>query len=92
MFRYADVSRAQETLQSMQERQHEIRKIEQSVNELHQLFLEMGTMVERQGATITRLKEHVHATEDFTEQAVTQTGQAAEKKRSLRKVSFGGND
>lgn len=82
------MAKAQETLQSMQERQHEIRKIEQSVSELHQLFLEMGAMVERQGTSIARLAEHVHATEAFTEQAVIQTDQAVEKKRQLRKVKL----
>ena len=88
MFRVADLANAQETLASMEARQVEIRKIESSVNELHQLFIETSALVDKQGFAIKRLSEHVNATEAFTEQAVIQTEQAVEKKKSLRKVNF----
>jgi syntaxin 1A len=87
MFRVADLANAQETLASMEARQAEIRKIESSVNELHQLFIETSALVDKQGIAIKRLSEHVNATEAFTEQAVIQTEQAVEKKKSIRKVS-----
>ena len=88
MFKVIDLGKAKETLQAMQERQNEIRKIEASVAELHAVFVEMATLMDQQGSKINRIAEYVRQTEGYTETAAQQTEQAVEKKRALRKKKW----
>lgn len=66
----ANKAQAQKTLDEMKERHIEIQKIERSMSELHQMFLDVSFIVAQQGSTIDKVDEYVQASLEATEQAV----------------------
>lgn len=56
-------------LAEAQSRQNEIQKIEETIVQLTEMFIEMSTLVEAQGQVINTIEQHVEATEQYTEQA-----------------------
>ncbi|EDR14260.1 syntaxin-like protein [Laccaria bicolor S238N-H82] len=69
----------------VQGRQEDLRKMEQTLAELAQLFNDMGTLIEQQEAVITAVEDTARDVEANTEKALQHTGQAVVHARSYRK-------
>jgi len=78
---------AKNALLDIQERHKEILKIEKSINELHQLFVDMAVLVENQGELIDQIEYNVLQSVNFTEKGVQelQTARKYQKKKLERK-------
>ena len=75
-------------LQDILEQHDEIVRIEQSIIELQQLFLDMAVLIEAQGEVILSIEEQVGQTVDNTEAGVTQLRHAVKLQRKSRKKMF----
>jgi len=60
---------AKKALQFIQDRHKDIIKLEISMNELHQLFVDMALLVHRQGELIDQIEYNVSTAEAYTKQA-----------------------
>ncbi len=85
IFSLANRSSFQRTLAEMRERHDEIVAIERSMAELHQMFLDMATVVEAQGELVDKVEEHVDATAEYTEAAAVQMRGAVVGQRSAQR-------
>lgn len=83
--RYGD-SRA--VYREVQERHQDIRRMEQTLTELAQLFSDMGTLVEQDDAKITAIEQTARKVEDDTEHALVDTGRAVEHARNARRMRW----
>ncbi|KAF7489097.1 Syntaxin-1A [Sarcoptes scabiei] len=79
---------AREQLAEIQARHADILKIEKSIRELHDMFIEMSTLVMNQGESINRIENHVKSTHDYLQDANEQTKQAMEYKAKARKCKI----
>jgi len=66
---------AQQT-REIEARHNDILQLEKSIKELHDLFMDMCTLVQEQGDMVDRIENNVFATQDYVEKAVTHTKQA----------------
>jgi len=80
-------SAAKNALLDIQERHKDILKIEKSINELHQLFVDMAVLVESQGELIDQIEYNVQQSAAYTEKAVIELSEARryQKKKVERK-------
>jgi t-SNARE complex subunit (syntaxin) len=85
MFSLANKSIAQKTLAEMRDRQLEIKNIEKSVADLHQLFLEVQLVVNQQGDVLDRLETQMAEAEGVTDAAADEMHGAVEKKKSAQR-------
>ncbi|XP_046396421.1 syntaxin-like isoform X2 [Ischnura elegans] len=76
---------ARRVLDEVKARHEEIIKIEQSIRELRDLFVDMAILVEAQGGTIDVILYHVGKTAEHAEKAKRKIHQAKELKTSVRK-------
>lgn len=79
---------AKQQLAEITERHADIIKIEKSIRELHDMFVDMAMLVEQQGEMIDRIETHVQSTYDFVEKAREQTKQAMEYQTKARKLKI----
>ncbi|KAH9517126.1 Syntaxin-1A [Dermatophagoides farinae] len=79
---------AREKLEEIQARHEDILKIEKSIRELHEMFVDMATLVENQGEMINRIENHVQETNDYVEKGREQTKQAMEYQTKARKCKI----
>lgn len=77
---------ARKVLEEMRERHQDIMLIEKSIMELHQLFLEMATLVDQQGDLVNQIEAHVDRAAHYTEQAAGEMRIAVEHQKSRLKV------
>lgn len=85
IFASANRAQAQSTLAQMRERHQEIQNIERSVQELHQMFLDIALIIEQQGEMIDKIEDHVDATLEYTEQAAEEMKGAVVKQRKMQR-------
>lgn len=76
------------TLANMQDRCRDVKNIEKSILELHQLFLDMQTMVVEQGDIINRVETNVDNTVGYTEEAAADMKVAVEYQKSIWKKKW----
>ncbi|KAI9596814.1 t-SNARE [Syncephalis fuscata] len=76
---------AKRALREVQERHEDIRRIEQTILELHTLFQEMQTLVESQGQMIDSIENNVTNAANYTETAVKHIDTAIVHRKSARK-------
>jgi t-SNARE complex subunit (syntaxin) len=88
MFSMANRSLAKKQLDEMKERHHDILAIEKSIQELHQMFLDMALLVDQQGELIDRVGEHVEASADYTAKAAVQMEAAVSSKRRSQRCKW----
>lgn len=88
LFSMANKSLAQTKLNEMQERQHEILAIEKSIQEIHEMFLDMSLLVDQQGELIDKVGEHVEATLVTTQKAAKHMQSAVQAKRRNQKLKW----
>jgi syntaxin 1B/2/3 len=76
---------AEEALKYVQSKHKEIQKLEASINELHQLFVDMAILVEAQGELINQIEKNVESATNYTRQGVKQLEQANKLQKKSRK-------
>jgi len=88
IFSMANRAQAQRQLDEMRERHHDIVAIEESLRQLHQMFVDMAIIVENQGEIIDKVEEHVSGTVEYTEHAAQEMRQAVVKQRGIQKKKW----
>lgn len=78
---------AKAVLSEVQSRHDDIKKIEKTILELHQLFVDMQMMVEQQAETLNQIETHAETTVVDLEQGNQDIGKAIVSARSTRAVS-----
>lgn len=79
-------AQVEQRLRDMKERQVEIQRIERSIQELHQMFVDVSIMVNQQGGQIDNILSYVSLTQEHAEKAaVVMHVSVAQKKAALRR-------
>nr|XP_032799928.1 syntaxin-1A-like isoform X2 [Petromyzon marinus] len=73
-------------LGEIQSRHEELLKLEKSIQEVHDMFINIAIMVASQGDMVNNIEEHVKSASEHTEKGRTVLEQAVTHKRSARKV------
>ncbi|KAI9173081.1 hypothetical protein H9P43_007212 [Blastocladiella emersonii ATCC 22665] len=81
----AQYMEARQALQDIQERHQDIIKIEKSILELQQLFVDMSVLVAQQGELLNQIDSHVTKAVDYTEQGVEEMKEANKIQKRSRK-------
>mmetsp|Transcript_1523 Transcript_1523/g.3153 ORF Transcript_1523/g.3153 Transcript_1523/m.3153 type:complete len:331 (+) Transcript_1523:209-1201(+) len=71
--------------EDVQSKHQELMRLETSITELHQLFVDMAILVEQQGELLDNIEEVVSKAAEFTGQGVEQLGKAKDLQKSVRK-------
>ncbi|KAI8340274.1 t-SNARE [Chlamydoabsidia padenii] len=71
-------------LSEVQNRHDDIKKIEKTIVELHQLFMDMQMLVEQQGETINQIEEHAETTAAHLEEGNKFVSKAISSARATR--------
>ncbi|XP_053412241.1 syntaxin-1A isoform X3 [Nycticebus coucang] len=82
-----DSSISKQALSEIETRHSEIIKLENSIRELHDMFMDMAMLVESQGEMIDRIEYNVEHAVDYVERAVSDTKKAVKYQSKARRVS-----
>lgn len=85
VFSGQDLEKAAATLNAIQERHDDILRLEQSLQELHELFLDMAILIQNQGDMIDGIEFNVLTTQEYVERTVKVTTETVRAVKSLRK-------
>ncbi|XP_054155010.1 syntaxin-1A-like isoform X2 [Oppia nitens] len=83
-----DTQQAKQTLADIEARHADIIKLESSIREMHDMFMDMAMLVESQGEMIDSIERHVQSSTNYVETAKTVTKKAREYQRKSRKKSI----
>lgn len=84
----ANRAQAQKTLAQMKERHQEIVSIQKSIEELHQMFVDMAIIVNQQGELIDKIEDHVANTLEYTEHAAVEMRTAVQRQKGIQKKKW----
>lgn len=76
-----------DTISEIQERHDAVKEIEKNLVELHQIFLDMATLVEAQGQQLNDIESHVAHASSFVRRGTEQLQDAKEYQKSSRKCA-----
>ncbi|XP_078451454.1 syntaxin-1A-like [Lampetra planeri] len=76
---------SKQALSEIESRHSDIMKLESSVRELHDMFLDMAMLVESQGEMIDRIEYNVEHSVDYVERAVSDTKKAVKYQSNARR-------
>ncbi|XP_022904107.1 syntaxin-7 [Onthophagus taurus] len=78
-------------LRAMQEQEQSMQRIERDINDVNQIFKELGALVHQQGELIDSIEASVERTESYVQQGAQQLQSASVYKNKIRKkkVFFG---
>ncbi|XP_032803107.1 syntaxin-1A-like isoform X1 [Petromyzon marinus] len=76
---------SKQALSEIESRHSDIMKLESSVRELHDMFLDMAMLVESQGEMIDRIEYNVEHSVDYVERAVSETKKAVKYQSKARR-------
>jgi len=79
-------AQAKDALAYIENKHRDILKLEQSIKELHQLFLEVAILVEAQGELIDQIEYNVSKSVAYTKQAVQELQAAKKSQKKSRKM------
>jgi len=79
-------SQAMSAVQDIQEKHKDILKLERSLEELHQLFVDMSVLVQSQGELLNQIEYSVEQSVAYVEKGVVELTKAQEYQKSARKV------
>ncbi|CAB1316504.1 unnamed protein product [Coregonus sp. 'balchen'] len=82
-----DSNITQQAMNEIETRHTEIIKLENSIRELHDMFMDMAMLVESQGEMIDRIEYNVEHSVDYVERAVSDTKKAVKYQSKARRVS-----
>lgn len=74
-----------ETIKEIQERHDAVKDIERSLLELHQIFMDMATLVDAQGEQLNDIEQQVNKASSFIQRGTQQLQVAKNTQRSSRK-------
>ncbi|VEN44773.1 unnamed protein product [Callosobruchus maculatus] len=80
-----ETQQAKQTLADIEARHADIIKLENSIRELHDMFMDMAMLVENQGELIDRVEYHVGTAQTFIHQGGTELKAAKEYQSKARK-------
>ncbi|CAH8545606.1 unnamed protein product [Heterobilharzia americana] len=83
-----DTQQARQNLADIEARHEDIMKLEKSIRELHDLFVDMAALVETQGELIDRIDVNVKQTQDYVAEARQETKKAVVYKKKSRKKKY----
>jgi len=78
-------SKAKDALAYVEAKHRDILRLEQSIKELHQLFLDMAILVESQGELINQIEYNVSSSVEYTKEAVEELKKANKLQKKSRK-------
>ncbi|KAM9995537.1 hypothetical protein ACTFIY_001734 [Dictyostelium cf. discoideum] len=81
-------TQAKNALDYIQDRHNDILKLEQSIAELHQLFLDMAILVETQGELLNQIEANVESTVLNTKEGVENLAEANRQHKKSRKKMY----
>ncbi|KAL4223726.1 Syntaxin-1A [Mactra antiquata] len=82
-----ETQQAKQTLADIEARHADIMKLEKSIQELHDMFMDMAMLVEQQGEMIDRIEYNVEQAVDYVETAKMDTKKAVKyQSRARRKL------
>jgi len=82
---FIQMKQNRQVLDELEVRKNEMLALEQSITELHALFVEMAALVDEQGEMVDRILDNVQNTEAYVEKAVEDVHQAARYQSSARR-------
>uniref|UniRef100_A0A0N5A8W0 t-SNARE coiled-coil homology domain-containing protein n=1 Tax=Syphacia muris TaxID=451379 RepID=A0A0N5A8W0_9BILA len=82
-----DTQQARQTLADIEARHNDIMKLESSIRELHDMFMDMAMLVESQGEMVDRIEYNVEHAKEFVDRAVADTKKAVQYQSKARRVS-----
>ncbi|KAJ7308964.1 hypothetical protein JRQ81_008246 [Phrynocephalus forsythii] len=80
-----NLSISKQALNEIETRHSEIIKLENSIRELHDMFMDMAMLVESQGEMIDRIEYNVEHAVDYVERAVSDTKKAVKYQSKARR-------
>jgi len=80
-----DTQQAKQTLADIEARHADIMKLENSIRELHDMFMDMAMLVESQGEMIDRIEYHVDQSVEYVGKAMEDTKKALKYQSKARK-------
>merc|ERR1711884_695581 len=80
-----DTAAAKQTLADIEARHKDILKLEQSIKELHDMFMDMAMLVESQGEMIDRIEFNIQQSVDFITSANADTKKALKYQSKARR-------
>ena len=80
-----DADQLRATLDDIQNRHDMFMNLEKSIMELHEMFIDIATLIETQGEMVNRIDVHVTGAVDYTERAMTDTKKALEYQQAARR-------
>eukprot|EP00117_Sycon_ciliatum_P010641 scpid92857/ scgid2654/ Syntaxin len=81
-----ETAQAKQALGDIQARHNDIMKLENSIRELHEMFMDMAVLVEQQGEMIDRIEFNVENAAAYVAEAKVQTRQAVVYQSRARRV------
>ncbi|WAR03116.1 STX-like protein [Mya arenaria] len=82
-----ETQQAKQTLADIEARHADIMKLEKSIQELHDMFMDMAMLVEQQGEMIDRIEYNVEQAVDYVETAKMDTKKAVKYQSKARRNS-----
>nr|QGY73550.1 HIVnes::QF2::SNAP25::syntaxin [synthetic construct] len=80
-----ETQQAKQTLADIEARHQDIMKLETSIKELHDMFMDMAMLVESQGEMIDRIEYHVEHAMDYVQTATQDTKKALKYQSKARR-------
>jgi len=80
-----DAEQLRATLNDIENRHEMFQNLEKSITELHEMFIDIATLIEAQGEMVNRIDSHVTQAVDYTERAMTDTKKALEYQQAARR-------
>ncbi|XP_023675218.1 syntaxin-1A isoform X1 [Paramormyrops kingsleyae] len=84
-----DSNITEQAMSEIETRHTEIIKLENSIRELHDMFMDMAMLVESQGEMIDRIEYNVEHSVDYVERAVSDTKKAVKYQSKARRMCQG---
>ncbi|RZC42418.1 syntaxin-7 [Asbolus verrucosus] len=72
-------------LRALQEQEQSIRQLESDINDVNQIFKELGALVHEQGEVIDSIEASVERTDDYVQQGAQQLREATTYKNKIRR-------
>lgn len=80
-----ETQQARQSLADIEARHDDIIKLETSIRELHNLFMDIAVLVETQGEVLDRIENHVQQSQEFVESAKVETKSALKYQGKARR-------
>jgi len=80
-----ETQQARQTLADIEARHSDIMKLENSIRELHDMFMDMAMLVENQGEMIDRIEYNVEHAVDYVQTATQDTKKALKYQSKARR-------